>query len=584
MSEHVDARFLREMVRELVSEEPRPIDWEHAEERLFARLDEVEASGEMDECLPLSGDLAADAEEDEHGLYAHGFVGRTIEESATGETAMIDRSAIDASGIDESVGQRISESSLVAIDFEDTGVARIRELSSSSGLLGERARRDAGVEPGDRSSSSAYVTAIPVSSRLDERAMGRHPVLLHVPALGNRFDDVTPIANDAGIAKSAHGAPGGGFARRWSMVAAIAAVAACVAFVLGGLLTGGLSSKLRSGDGQANRGDVPEITAERWVDPADVPMVPGMSGTHDLSALRSGDMVEALAGAVSFAQADKVSWTLSPGSRVFVRSGIDSPRHVLILESGSIRAQVLQGPTAGLVDSFVVEAGETRVAVGGTIFSVTRSTKGIVVDVEYGFVVVGPRDELGVGSGRLLHESERGSFSLDGGRSYKPLSQERTAVIAPDRGLHTASVATVPGGVAPDGALSELSTDGAATSPAIRDDARRKGAPVDIAQLGTGPLSQAPTDPLMNEGTIRASLDRCFARVEAQRRETSKDDSVSVTMRSTLRLRVTDDGAIKGASFSPPLRPDPQSCAVSLLSAHVERGARTLDIPVEIRH
>jgi hypothetical protein len=565
MSEHVDARFLRDMVRELASAEPKPIDWDSAEDRLFARLDEIEANG---------------GHASEAGLAAADFAA----------SQMIDEASSD-SGLDEAaLGERISEISLGAVDFSD-------------------APSGSGQDEADRASLpyvAAMLTPSTQSSRpsqsSDLREEPRRRVITHVPAIAGRwsdvhFDSLSQNANDADAAvlpvldadTSAQTGSGDASARglakrvlrRWSMVAAVAAVAACVAFVLGGLVSGERSSKAHSA--QANASDVPEITAERWVDPSDVPMVPGMSGTHDLSALRAGDMVEASAGAVSFAQADKVSWTLSPGSRVFVRSGIESARHVLILESGSIRAQVL-APAVGVIDPFVVEAGETRVAVSGTIFSVTRSTKGIVVDVEHGFVVVGPRDELGVGSGRLLHEAERGSFSLDGGRSFKSLLPERTAAVSPDVGSNGLGARPSSASAPVDGAASELLTDGSTTAPATpqgRDDRRKESAQV---VNDNGPLAPAPSDPVMSEASIRSSLDRCFARVEAQKREASKDDSVSVTMRSTLRLRVAEDGAINGASFSPPLRPDLQGCAVSLLSAHVDRGARTVEIPVEIRH
>ncbi len=571
MSEHVDARFLRDMVRELASEEPKHVDWDHAEERLFARLDEIEASGGHTDAGIAAGNLGSQM---------------TAEASSD-------------SGLDEAaLGERISEIARGAIDFDDamSGRATSRRATSGGATSG-------GATSGGATSGGA------TSGDLDRRDLDRRDqakrrrAITHVPAIAGRWSDVhfdllSQNANDvADAASSSDGAAdtrayaecddasARGLAkralRRWSMVAAVAAVAACVAFVLGGLVSGERSSRSHSGDWQADRSDVPEITAERWVDPADVPMVPGMSGTHDLSALRAGDMVEASAGAVSFAQADKVSWTLSPGSRVFVRSGIESARHVLILESGSIRAQVL-APAVGVIDPFVVEAGETRVAVSGTIFSVTRSTKGIVVDVEHGFVVVGPRDELGVGSGRLLHEAERGSFSLDGGRSFKSLLPERTAAVSPDLGLNGLGARPSNATARVDGAAAELSTDGSApATPQGRDDRRKEPTP---AANDNGPLAPAPSDPAMSEASIRVSLDRCFARVEAQKRQSSKDDSVSVTMRSTLRLRVAEDGAINGASFSPPLRSDLQGCAVSLLSAHVDRGARTVEIPVEIRH
>lgn len=589
MSDPIDARFLREMVRELSSEEPKPIDWERVEERLFAKLDQEGAPG--------SGASPYVAIDDAGQDFAEAELGTAIGERIS-EVGLEALSALgDAPSSTEE--DRLSAPLLPA----PYAVARDASLRSEIerpravvhvppvGSLGRRFDDGAGWAFGDDpsgadpSADARASDARPTEARLGSKARaGRGE--------GGRTDD-RRAGKASGRRKIGRADDTGSRVRRYGLVGAMVAAAACFAFVLGGLVSGGLAGGANGGRGaKTASGETAEITAERWVDAADVPMAPGLAGAHDLAALRAGDMIEATAGAVSFAKADKVSWTLSPGGRVFVRSGVGDPRQVLVLESGSIRAEV-QSAGAGVVDPFVIEAGETRVAVQDTLFSVTRSSKGIMVDVERGLVIVGPREELGLGSGRLLHASESGVFSLDGGRTFKSVAPERAALVGIPVSTSPIVVADTAGDhpAAPEGGHADVGTppsgatsgarrggDEAATTPRSSD-----AATTEAAEDGTSKGAPAAAAPVLREGAIGPSLDRCFQAAEAKHRAGGSEDVV-VTMRSTLRLRVAEDGAIQAAAFNPPLRSDLQACAVSLLSSHVEGGARTIEIPIEIHH
>src|SRR5262249_7983131 len=126
---------------------------------------------------------------------------------------------------------------------------------------------------------------------------------------------------------------------------------------------------------------------------------------------------------VSFRRDGAVAWTLAPRGRVVVRSlGVSGVGHTVELERGSIRAEVTpRDPAEGLIEAFAVEVENTRGAVHGTAFSVTREGDSVIVDVEHGSVAVGPKGHVGVTTGHLLVGPKRAAFSLDGGRTARLL-------------------------------------------------------------------------------------------------------------------------------------------------------------------
>ena len=104
------------------------------------------------------------------------------------------------------------------------------------------------------------------------------------------------------------------------------------------------------------------------------------------------------------------SWALAPRSTVVIAS-LGVP-HLLVLEEGEVTAQVVPKPSSATQESFAVEAGPSRVAVRGTVFSVDRSDDRVTVQVHHGKVMVGPAGTSGATDGHLLVGPSQASFSL----------------------------------------------------------------------------------------------------------------------------------------------------------------------------
>ena len=318
------------------------------------------------------------------------------------------------------------------------------------------------------------------------------------------------------------------------------------------------------------------------IDPTSVPQAPGMEpGVLDARSLGVGDVVEAALGPLAFgatetagASSDALAWTLAAGSRAVVREPASSSAHVVELESGSVRVEA-SGPRR-----LVVRAGETEVAsvTSGAVFSVTRSSRGLVVHVEVGTVVVGERGAVASGvAERTLGAPTRASISLDGARQIEVIPPEVASLTQPPAPrapevdapspvdlVDTSADSPRPSSLGPAPERSPVGTPPAVDAPA----------PLSSAAAGAGTAaSQKP----MGEASIRASLQRCFADVQAKK---STNEGVSVSVSSTLRVTVRADGSVQGLAFNPPLQSDLQSCAVFLFRENLGPGARTVSVAV----
>lgn len=380
-----------------------------------------------------------------------------------------------------------------------------------------------------------------------------------------------------------------GRSRTWVVAAAIAAS-------FGGLFTV-----------MARKAPAPVVAIAEPIDPSTVPQAPGMApGVLDASSLRIGDIVEAALGPLAFgslsprtdAEPGALSWTLSAGSRALVHEPASAAAHVIELESGSLRAE------ASGSKRFIVRVSDTEIAsVGaGSVFTVTRSSRGLMVHVEVGSVVVGERGRFSVGqdpiaaaSSRILTAPVRAAVLLDGTRQIEIIPDEVAGPLPPSTALDPSSVLD-PSRPAPvgDGALfpeehsgpsqpsrAPNKTDGAAAT----DGAPAAGA---SAKPGAPPAGETPATPAeppaasgpISEASIKAGVQRCFADVQAKK---APNDGVLVSVSSTLRVAVRADGSVQGVAFSPPLQGDLQSCAVFLFRQNLGPGARSLSIAVSHR-
>jgi ferric-dicitrate binding protein FerR (iron transport regulator) len=332
----------------------------------------------------------------------------------------------------------------------------------------------------------------------------------------------------------------------------------------------------------AGSGELRSATAvpDRPVDVATVPIAAGERAQHDLRALAVGDTIEAKGEAVSFGRAGVVSWTLAPGSMVRVRSmGTAGVGHTVALERGSIRAEVTpRDPAEGLVEAFAVEVAGTRVAVHGTAFSVAREDGRAVVDVEHGAVAVGPVGHVGATTGHLLVGPSRAAFSLDGGRTSRLLAPAAQPVAGAPVPVAAASV--------PDG---KLPAHGAVVDgddkPAVHD---AVAAAVPAPRLGQAshpaakPAAEAPAvippaPASLTADVVRSRLTQCFKRTS----ETGSA-ALQISVSSTLRLNLNDDGTVLLARFDPPLKPEYQVCAGVVFGGRFAESGH-LDIPVSFK-
>ncbi|HTN89019.1 MAG TPA: FecR family protein [Sorangium sp.] len=356
-------------------------------------------------------------------------------------------------------------------------------------------------------------------------------------------------------------------------------------------------------------------TPPRARDVADIPRAAGgagMAGDLDFRALRPGDSVETAAHSVSFNDVGSVRWTLLPNSRAVVRAvGTAGVGHVIALERGSVRADVVtRAPEEGLVEAFAVEVDGTRVAVHGTLFTVTRLDGRVEVDVEHGTVAVGPAAYRGATTARLLVGPSRGTFSLDGGRDarllQRPAQPDSAPSVAPPEPSPppalprpTTASAHPPNGAAAVPAVGAASDEPAAATasavaeplpappaelasaepasaePASTASALTASAPVAAAPAPEPQVASAP--PALTPASVQAMLSSCFARETA-----GSSSSVRKSVVSTLRISVRPDGSVASMRFNPPLRPALQACAEGLYRGRFAEGPRQLDIPLTI--
>jgi len=336
----------------------------------------------------------------------------------------------------------------------------------------------------------------------------------------------------------------------------------------------------------------------REIDARAVGPAPSRRGDRDLAALRPGDAVEAGDRSLSFARPGDVRFTLAAGSRA-VLSSAGPLRTVIELERGAIRAEVdPRDPAEGILETFVVEAGGTRVAVRGTAFSVERAADSILVDVEHGTVAVGPAGRAGVLMATSLVGPARASFSLSGVRlatlppggsalfetgatSTEP--SEPLALLAPPAPNAIPARPEAPPSPAPVNESSKSSE--IALPPAARPPAPSEPPPPPAASppaptappappaTATAPQAEPPS--FLTPASIKAGVERCFNQIYS-----SRPAQVRLSIASTMRIQVRADGTVQSAAFDPPLAPSFQLCAGSAIAGRFKAGPQTVTIPV----
>lgn len=349
------------------------------------------------------------------------------------------------------------------------------------------------------------------------------------------------------------------------------AVAACIALLVGAVLR-------RSDAGSSSASSSVSIQEERWVDASEVPLAAGLENVHDASALRRGDVVEATQGAVAFGLKDQVMWTLAPGSRVRIESNDVHP--VVVLQTGSLRASVAGGARE---NPLVVQAGDAVVRVDGAalpaLFTVTRSSRGLAVEMEQGTTLVSALSAVSSADMHRLGSRERGFVSLDA-REFKRL--EPVAISEPVRTSITADGLVPTSRPEAPVASAPLSRVEPPVAPVAAGVSATPGVPspsVASASPPSAPPPSAPSEVVLSEASVRTSVAGC---IDAVMSKQASQGGVSVSAESTVRFVIDEDGVIRSASFNPPLKPELQACAAPLLRSKISGGARSIQFPVSV--
>jgi hypothetical protein len=197
--------------------------------------------------------------------------------------------------------------------------------------------------------------------------------------------------------------------------------------------------------------------------------------------------------------------------------------HTIRLERGRIDAEVNPDRPGQPLEAFAVIAGQTRVAVRGTVFSVTRHAARVSVAVTRGKVAVsGLQADSPT---ELLESPSEADFDL-GGRlasAQEPTETPQSKVTSPTR---------------PTPAKQQKETD--------------------------------PAEPAVTALSMAQARARVTGCLEAALAQTQSGDAV-VTISSQVTVVTSGSGDVTAVRFNPPLRPDlQQTCGGLLFGSKIE--------------
>lgn len=271
--------------------------------------------------------------------------------------------------------------------------------------------------------------------------------------------------------------------------------------------------------------------------PSPAPSIEGARAV-DIRALAPASVVEAGKQTVTFTLAGVVTWKLSPGGRAIVDT-VSVP-HEIRLERGRIDAEVNPDRPGQPREAFAIRAGDTRVAVRGTVFSVERRGDDVTVAVSRGEVAVGNSSRTG--TLELLASPAEATFDLQG----KPRIGEDDAESEEGTG----------------------ETDGATESD--------EATPAEAEAKADPSAAPVPGVSRLTAGQARASVMSCLAAALHGRPDGS------VTIASTVTVVLGPQGRVDAVRFAPPLEPSLQSqCSSALFGQHLE-GEGTATFSVQI--
>jgi hypothetical protein len=349
---------------------------------------------------------------------------------------------------------------------------------------------------------------------------------------------------------------GAGAGRRWQLVAGALAAAATLALV-------SRSSRDASFDAPPARPVTIAAGAMRASAGAGEVSVGGMVAEPG-HALRLGDSITAKGATGYFERPGRVTWMLDGTASASVRVVSASESLVLALDEGAVEAQVTPVPAgeAFAVD-VAVDGHVVRVAVHGTHLRVARVDSRVVVDLTEGVISIGRPPRSGSTFGSVISAPahiELDVRDLDSIRVDRTPSAVRAAADVTAPSERRVELDPPPAPAAPG----ETPTTPAATGAVA--------APTPPSSAAAEPLEAPPADPTVS---VREAVRACaVARV--------RRSDVKVTLATSVRLHVRDDGSVESARFEPPLMPALQQCAAEAI--YKARLLKTGDVVVSVEY
>ena len=248
----------------------------------------------------------------------------------------------------------------------------------------------------------------------------------------------------------------------------------------------------------------------------------------------------------------RARWTLEPHATAFVSNAGEFL--TVQLESGALSAVVVPNTKP---ETFAVEAGSTRVAVHGTAFRVERSGDRVLVQVSDGTVAVEPAQTHSDPS-FLLRRDSRGSFALNG-----------------RNGSVEGNASVVVGSASPQ---SRRQIAQASQPPKVIPPPAQPVSPAPAAEVQTmvvAPAAQAlPLQPSISN--IESGVSSAIGLLNGCFRDQTHSAGIRVSASTGMTLSVANDGTVQSVTFSPPLAPAVEDCAVlglrTLTFAHSGEG------------
>jgi hypothetical protein len=288
----------------------------------------------------------------------------------------------------------------------------------------------------------------------------------------------------------------------------------------------------------------------------------------DGDTLMPGARVSAGDAARSVVHAGHARWTLAPHSEGML---VTAGEVVTIrLERGSVTSKVTK---SSRTETFAVEAADVRVAAHGTEFVVMLGADGVSVSVTEGTVLVGPREEPGVGQLLISPAARRytraGLPLADDDRGLEALGGPRAS------GTRRAGTAVGTSG-APESALA-LAPQAAKKAPARK--AVVEPEPASPVEEDTTPDQPSAENLELATQAVMALTQACF------KARTIAGEGVRVTAQTSITFRTLPRGGVNKVVFEPPLSPAVQACVNAGMNAiqtdatkHGFQVSRTIDL------